>query len=397
MIFGLDPYAQDGLDLLLRWLHVIAGIAWVGSSFYFVFVDNHLLPPESREDEAKGVSGELWAVHGGGFYHVQKYRTAPRRLPEPLHFFKWEAYTTWLSGFALLTVLYYVDADLLLIDRSVADLSEAAAIAISIGLLAAAWLVYDGLCRLLGASEGLLALVVGGLAVLAAWGTSELFAARAAYLQVGAMLGTIMAGNVLFSIIPAHKGLVRAKQAGEEPDRAPLLQAKQRSVHNNYFTLPVVFTMIAGHAPFTFGHDHGWLVLVALMAIGAWVRHFFNLRHGGRTVLAIPVTAAAALIALAWAIEPDEAPPAAGPPVTVSEVQPIVEARCQPCHSESPTQTGVTSPPAGLVLDTTEQIEARAAAIEEQVRAGAMPPGNVTGLTDEERDRLLAWAAAEAQ
>ena len=391
----MSAYTQDWLDLLLRWLHVIAGIAWIGSSFYFVFLDNHLRPPESREDEAKGVGGELWSVHGGGFYHVQRYRLAPRRLPETLHFFKWEAYTTWLSGFALLTVLYYVDADLLLVDREVADLSETAAIALSIGLLAAAWIVYDLLCRLLAASEELLAAAVAGLAVFAAWGTSELFAARAAYLQVGAMLGTIMAANVLFSIIPAHKGLVRAKQAGEEPEAAPLAAAKARSVHNNYLTLPVVFTMIAGHAPFTFGHERGWLVLVALMAIGAWVRHFFNLRHRGRTVLAIPVTAAAALVALAWAIEPDEAPPAGVAPVAFSEVQPIVETRCQPCHSMSPTQAGVSSAPAGVALDTRDQIEARAAAVAEQVRADAMPPGNITGLTDEERETLLAWAAAK--
>ena len=391
----MSAYTQDWLDLLLRWLHVIAGIAWIGSSFYFVFLDNHLRPPESREDDARGVGGELWSVHGGGFYHVQRYRLAPRRLPETLHFFKWEAYTTWLSGFALLTVLYYVDADLLLVDREVADLSETTAIALSIGLLAAAWIVYDLLCRLLAASEELLAAAVAGLAVLAAWGTSELFAARAAYLQVGAMLGTIMAANVLFSIIPAHKGLVRAKQAGEEPDPAPLAAAKARSVHNNYLTLPVVFTMIAGHAPFTFGHERGWLVLVALMAIGAWVRHFFNLRNRGQTVLAIPVTAAAALVALAWAIEPDEAPPAAVAPVAFSQVQPIVESRCQPCHSMSPTQAGVSSAPAGVAFDTREQVEARAAAVAEQVRAGAMPPGNVTGLTDQERETLLAWAAAK--
>ena len=391
----MSAYTQDWLDLLLRWLHVIAGIAWIGSSFYFVFLDNHLRPPESREDDAKGVGGELWSVHGGGFYHVQRYRLAPRRLPETLHFFKWEAYTTWLSGFALLTVLYYVDADLLLVDREVADLSETAAIALSIGLLAAAWIVYDLLCRLLAASEELLAAAVAGLAVLAAWGTSELFAARAAYLQVGAMLGTIMAANVLFSIIPAHKGLVRAKQAGEEPDPAPLAAAKARSVHNNYLTLPGVVTMIAGHAPVTFGHERGWLVLVALMAIGAWVRHFFNLRHRGQTVLAIPVTAAAALVALAWAIEPDEEPQAGVAPVAFSQVQPIVESRCQPCHSMSPTQAGVSSAPAGVKLDTREQIEARAAAVAEQVRAGAMPPGNVTGLTDEERETLLAWAAAK--
>jgi uncharacterized membrane protein len=389
-----DQYTLDWLNLLLRWLHVIAGIAWIGASFYFVALDSALLPPRDHDDARKGVAGEFWGVHGGGFYHTQKYRVAPRVLPEPLHWFKWEAYTTWLSGFALLIVLYYADADVYLIDRSVADLSTAAAVAISVALLVVAWVVYDLACRLLGRSEAALAVLVGGGVVLAAWGTSELFSARAAYLQVGAMLGTIMAANVFFVIIPAHWGLVRAKEAGREPDPAPGLGAKQRSVHNNYFTLPVVFTMLAGHLPFTYGHEHGWLILVVLMLIGAWVRHFFNLRHRGRTVLAIPVTAAAALVALALAIRPEEPgrEAASAEPVAFARVQSIVGQRCATCHSAQPTSETFTSAPNGVVLDTAAQIVARASAIERQaVLSTAMPLGNVTGMTDDERELLGAW------
>jgi uncharacterized membrane protein len=379
-------YAQDWAELLIRWLHVIAGIVWIGASFYFVALDNHLRPPKERRSREEGVGGETWEIHGGGFYRIEKYRVAPRELPDPLHWFKWEAYTTWLSGFALLVVLYYLDADVYLVDPAVFDLSDEAAIAISLGLLLGAWVAYDLLCRLLRGRELLLALGVAALVVLAAWGTSELFSGRAAYLHVGAMLGTIMAANVLVVIIPAHWELVRAKEAGREPDAAPGLEAKRRSVHNNYFTLPVVFAMISNHLPWTYGHERGWIVLVALMAIGAWVRHYFNLRHAGQTVWAIPVTAALAVVALAWAIEPedDAVQPAAGS-ATIADVQQIVETRCLSCHAGA-------GAPGGIRLETAGEIEARADRIEEMVvRSRAMPPGNVTGMTDEERATVAAW------
>src|SRR3954464_14202774 len=268
-LLTLDPYATDWLNLLGRWLHVIAAIAWIGASFYFIALDNHLRPPKEEEDAERGVGGEAWEIHGGGFYQVQKFRVAPRTLPEPLHWFKWEAYATWLSGFALLIVLYYFNANTYLVDKSVADLEPwqaiaisiplpvAAlepwqAIAISIALLVAAWVVYDALCRLIR-NELVLAAILTGLVALAAWGVSQLFSGRAEYIQIGAMLGTMMAGNVFFVIIPAHWELIRAKQAGREPDARPGLRAKQRSVHNNYLTLPVVFTMISNHFPATYG------------------------------------------------------------------------------------------------------------------------------------------------
>jgi uncharacterized membrane protein len=383
----MDPYANEWLDLLVRWLHVIAAIAWIGASFYFIALDNHLRPPKDEADNERGVGGEAWEIHGGGFYQVQKYRVAPRTLPEPLHWFKWEAYTTWLSGFALLIVLYYVDANTYLIDRSVADLRPWQAIGISVALLAAAWLVYDGLCRLIP-NDLALAAVLLVLVTLAAWGVSHLFSGRAEYIQIGAMLGTMMAGNVVFVIIPAHWELVRAKQAGREPDAAAGLRAKQRSIHNNYLTLPVVFTMISNHFPITYGHSYSWLILVALLVIGAWVRHFFNLRQTGRNAWWIPVTAALAIAGLAVAIRPHSS--SGGTPVPFTRIDAIVEARCVPCHSVRPTK--VDSAPMGIVFDTPQQIAAQASLIEQvAVQTKVMPLGNQTGMTQAERDTLGAW------
>ena len=293
MTVAVDPYLIDWLDLVLRWLHVIAAVVWIGTSFYFVALDNHLAPPKRKEDADEGVAGESWEIHGGGFYLVQKFRVAPRTLPDTLHWFKWEAYTTWLSGFALFCVLYYVDADLNLVG---ADMSEWAAIVSSLALLAAAWVVYDVLCRLIR-NELVLAAVLVALVTASAYGLSLLYTDRAVWLQLGAMLGTIMVANVFFVIIPAHWDLVRAKQAGREPDPAPGIRAKQRSVHNNYLTLPVLLAMLGDHFAFAYGHADGWLVLVCLMLVGAWIRHFFNLRHAGRTVWWIPVTRRRAALA----------------------------------------------------------------------------------------------------
>jgi uncharacterized membrane protein len=387
----IDSYWDDWLELGFRWLHVVAGIVWIGTSFYFVALDNHLGRPRVAEPD---VAGESWEIHGGGFYRISKYRVAPDELPEPLHWFKWEAYTTWLSGFGLLVVLYYANADTYLIDKSVADISVAAAIAVSLIGLAAAWVIYDVACRLFK-SDVVIGLLLLAMVVASAYGAGQVFSGRAAYLQVGAMLGTIMAANVLFNIIPAHWELIRAKEAGREPDPAPGLEAKRRSVHNNYLTLPVVFTMISNHFAFTYEHDHAWLVLVALVLIGVWIRHFFNLRHAGRTVWWIPVTAGAAAIALAVAIRPDEGGGAPSRTVSDAEAIAIVQQRCVPCHSTNPTRAGYDAPPAGITFDSRDQIVERADAIEEQaVRTTAMPLGNVTGMTGDERETLGAWLAA---
>jgi uncharacterized membrane protein len=384
----LDPYLKDVLDVLLRMLHVIAGIAWIGASFYFVRLDLSLRAPKRREDADAGVAGEFWGVHGGGLYHSQKYRLAPAEMPEPLHWFKWEAYTTWLSGFALFVLLYYVDADLRLVDPTSADLDEWQAIALSVVGVALAWLVYDALCRTIGQrSQRALAVIGTALVALAAWGAGELFAPRAAYLQVGVMLGTIMAANVFVVIIPAHRKLVAAMEAGSAPDAAPLLEAKNRSVHNNYLTLPVLFTMLVGHFAFVFGADHAWLVFVLIAVLSALIRVFFNRWHAGKREWWIPALTVVAVVALALWLQPEETTPATEGTATFEQVAPIIAMRCAPCHSGA-------SPPLGIRLETREEIEARIDDIERQaVQTRAMPPGNSTGITDDERELLGAWIA----
>ncbi len=392
----MEAYAGEWVQLLIRWIHLITGIAWIGSSFYFVWLDNSLLPPADPADAGKGIGGELWAVHGGGFYHVQKFRVAPATLPEPLHWFKWEAYTTWMSGFALFVVMYYLHADVYMIDKSVADLSPLAAVGISVALLAVGWAFYDQLCKRLGlAREKLLTIVVIAFVALTAWGLSHVYPGRALYLQIGAMLGTMMAGNVLFVIIPSQKKLVEAKKQGVAPDPVYGQRGKQRSVHNNYFTLPVLFIMISNHYPMTWGHPQAWLVLVAILLLAAYVRHFFNLRHKGRTVWAIPATALLATVALAAVIAPRKTGAAAAP--SFGEVQAIVQQRCAACHAERPTQDGFATAPKGMLLDTPERVRANAQKIYEQaVATKAMPIGNLTVMTDAERALLAAWIAAGA-
>jgi uncharacterized membrane protein len=342
-----STYVREWADLLVRWLHVVAGIAWIGASFYFILLDNHLEAPATAEDAEAGVMGELWEVHGGGFYHVQKYRVAPRVLPERLAWFKWEAYTTWLSGFALLCIVYFSNARAYLIDRSVADLTVPEAIAISVGLLIAAWLVYDVSCRALGRWPKLLALALFGFIALSAYVAGRLFSPRAMFIEVGSMIGTMMVGNVFFVIIPGHWELIRAKRAGREPDPAAGIKGKLRSVHNNYLTLPVLLAMLSNHFPFVYAHDHAWLVLCAFVALGAYVRHFFNLRHAGRTKWSMPVVAAAAVLALAVWLAPDSGAPAA--PMSSASLaagrQIFLTIGCASCHTlRDPHATGVIGP-----------------------------------------------------
>jgi uncharacterized membrane protein len=396
----LASYTTDWLDLVFRWFHVTAAIVWIGTSFYFVALDNHLQEPERETDRAEGVAGESWEIHGGGFYRIHKFRVAPPELPRPLHWYKWEAYWTWLSGFALLCALYYVDARLRLIDPSVADLDPWQAILISIALLAAAWIVYDAVCRLFKRRPLVLAVCILGLVTATTYGVAQLYSPRAAYLQVGAMLGTIMAANVFFVIIPGHWELVKAKKAGREPDPRAGIVGKQRSVHNNYLTLPVLFSMLAGHFTFTYSHDHAWAVLVALMTVGAAIRHYFNQRHAGQTLWWIPVGCAGAIAAIAVWLRPAGAEPAqpGAALVPFARVQQVVAARCQPCHSDRPTYAGVSAPPLGVALDSPEQIRARAVQIRQvAVDSGAMPLGNATKMTQNERNLLGRWIAQGAR
>jgi uncharacterized membrane protein len=394
----METYVVDWLNLGMRWLHLIAGIAWIGASFYFVWLDNHLVPPRDPNDRLRGVSGEVWAVHGGGFYRAQKYLLGPKGEPlsDSLHWFKWEAYTTWLSGMGMLAIVYWWGANAYLIDRSVHDLSVPAAIAISAGSLVAGWLVYDALCRVVK-SELALAVALFLLTVAAAWGYAQVFGPRAAYIHVGAMIGTIMVWNVFFHIIPGQRKMVEAIRAGREPELRYGLIGKQRSVHNTYFTLPVLFTMMSIHYPMTYGHRHAWAVLAVIMLAGALIRQYFVLRHSGQNPIALPAVAVALLIGLGIAIAPSPSATSATTPATFARVQPIIQERCTVCHAEKPTFAGFQQPPGGLLLDTPERIKAAAQRIHQQtIATPAMPIGNLTKMTDEERRLLGAWLAAGA-
>lgn len=418
----MEAYILEWLNLLLRWTHLIVGIAWIGSSFYFVWLDLNLnVPPRDPEDEA--VAGDLWAVHGGGFYHAQKYRVAPGELPEPLHWFKWEAYTTWLTGFALLVLIYYLNAEVYLIDKTVADITPFMAIAASIGLLLASWIGYDLLCRS-GLSDARIALLGFLLLAVVVYLVSHLFSGRGAYIQIGAMLGTIMAANVFFVIIPGQRELVRAKQRGEEPDPLPGLRGKQRSVHNNYLTLPVLFVMLSPHYPITYAHEYNWLLLIVIFSAGALIRHFFNLKNQGRptpvlVIIALLLLGLAAFIAIpksasestptsvsnpapesisASADAPQQAATTqARAPVSFAEVREVIRQRCNICHSATPNHPTAPVAPRGIMFDTPEQIRQWTKRIHAStVTSKTMPLANLTQITEEERELIARWYQAGA-
>jgi uncharacterized membrane protein len=391
---AIDVYLADWLSLILRWAHIITGIAWIGSSFYFIWLDARLnVPP--RDPENSDIAGDLWAVHGGGFYHAQKYKVAPAQLPEPLHWFKWEAYFTWMTGFALFIVVYYFSAEAMLIDPAILPLSPTEAAILSVALLLAGWFLYDGLCRLdLGSTTFT---VVGTVLLLAlCWGVSHIYTGRGAYMQVGAMLGTIMAANVFFNIIPSQKQMVGAKLRGEQPDARLGARAKERSVHNNYLTLPVVFAMLSTHFAFTYAHAYNWLVLFVIFGAGMLVRHYFNLRNQGRNVVALPIAAVVIGIVLAWAIAPRKpaAASAAATAASFDEVHQIIVARCVTCHSAHPTHPMAPVAAAGVMFDTPRDILVRAPRIFERVvLTQTMPLANLTQMTAEERATIAIWYA----
>ncbi|TLY64148.1 MAG: hypothetical protein E6K52_02540 [Gammaproteobacteria bacterium] len=399
----MSAYLLDWLSLFGRWLHLVAGIAWIGSSFYFIWLDNHLVPPADPAIAARGVAGEVWAVHGGGFYNSHKYRLAPPSLPPSLHWFYWEAYATFLSGLFLLCLLYYGQAEVYLIDPAVAALAKPAAIALGVAFLPAGWLVYHGLCRSpLGRNGRLLGAVLAILLSAAAWALCHLFSGRGAYMEFGALLGTIMVANVFFVIIPGQRELVRAKLAGREPDPRHAIAGKQRSTHNTYFTLPVLFAMISPHYAMTYGARENWLVLIAICAAGVCLRLYFVARHkaherNGRTS---PLPAAVGLLTLAGVVLALMPGPRTGAGAAAAglaadgdfvRIQSIVAHRCSSCHSPKPTQPGFTAAPSGVLLDTPERILARTEQMRQQIVTRAMPLGNVTGITEEERDAMLAW------
>lgn len=444
----MGAYLLDWVALFFRWFHVIAGVAWIGASFYFVWLDMSLRkPPQWKAD--KGISGDLWAVHGGGFYEIAKYKLEPEEMPKTLHWFKWEAYTTWLTGMAMLAIVYYFNATAYLIDPSkVAFGSSIGAISTSLLFLFGSYFLYEVIVRSrLGKNSLIFSSIIFILLVIACWGSYRLFSDRASFIHIGAILGTVMAGNVFFGIMPAQRALVDCVRRGVKPGKevADLaLQAKNRSLMNNYFTLPLIFTMISNHYPMMYSHAHGWLVLVFVGIITATVRHYFNQKHLGHhkpkflwipalaTVLLIiwmrpapvePLPAASASVSTAnatpdttsdttppvtagsadnsemsAATETDAANEAATEvvPVTASAddaIMNIVHTRCTTCHAAQPTQQGFAAPPAGIILQTPADMKIHQAKIVTAVQTGYMPLGNLTQLTDAERQQLVAYAS----
>ncbi|MDZ4161530.1 MAG: urate hydroxylase PuuD [Burkholderiales bacterium] len=395
----METYLLDWANLLLRWVHVITAIAWIGSSFYFVFLDNNLIRPTSPDLLEKGVDGAIWAVHGGGFYNPQKYMVAPKKIHTHLHWFYWESYSTWLSGFFLFVLLYVWNAGTYLIDKSVMDWAPPTAVAAALAFLVVFWLLYDGICRVFGFrkhGDAIVGALVFGVIALASWLATELFAGRAAFLLVGAMIATAMSANVFFWIIPGQRKVVAAMGAEIMVDPASLAihgkRGKQRSVHNTYFTLPVIFAMLSNHYSFLYTHPHNWLVLVVMMLAGAAIRQYFVLRHGyklGRNRNPLPYAVVGVLLVLATIVAMAPAPrltPVAAPAsVGYAQVQPVLAQRCYQCHGEQVQLKNVR-------LDQPEALQLHAQAVYQQVVVTQqMPMSNLTGITPEERALIGRW------
>ncbi|MCB9684755.1 MAG: urate hydroxylase PuuD [Alphaproteobacteria bacterium] len=389
-------FLTEWAGLLVRWFHLTMGIAWIGASFYFVWLNNAVRPPAEGE-APEGVAGDLWAVHGGAFYRVQKYGGAPPKLPSVLHWFQWEAYLTWLSGFTLLILHFWLSAGTTMVDTSVMALTSWQAVGIGAGTLVGGWLVYDGLCKSPVAKQpallgGLLAAFVVGVDVA----LFHLLSARAAYLHVGAMLGTWMAANVWFVIIPGQRAMVDAMVAGREPPVERGKAGSLRSLHNNYITLPVLFVMVSGHFPSTYGSAYGWLILLGIAAAGVAVRHALNVAEQERPMPWLWPVAAVIFVATALLARPRSAPAVEGEVApSFTEVQLIISQRCLGCHSEQPILAGLASPPKGLLLDSPEHIRAASDKIRANVvDSKIMPLGNLTAMTDEEREVIRRWLDA---
>jgi uncharacterized membrane protein len=384
-------------NLAIRWLHLTAGIAWIGSSFYFMWLDSHLKAPPKPPP---GVAGELWSVHSGGFYHQMKFMVAPPGMPDELHWFKWEAYTTWISGVLLLALIFYVGADVNLIDASKLALTTWQAIGIGVASLAGGWLLYDGLCRSpLGANLRVFGIVWFLILTAAAWGLTRIFSDLGAVMHLGAIIGTVMVANVFLIIIPNQRKIVAQVLAGRTPDPTLGKQAKQRSVHNNYMTLPVLFVMISNHYPMIVSAPLNWLWLAGLSLAGISIRHFFNLKNAGQIrpdFLLLGALAFATVAVLSESLKP--APPAAVPVPPFTEVRALVDRHCAMCHSAAPTHKGITAPPNGVVLDTDQGLTKNAAKVYDRaVASHSMPLNNETHITDAERASLGAWIKAGAK
>ncbi|MDO9323128.1 MAG: urate hydroxylase PuuD [Pseudomonas sp.] len=395
----MEAHLLEWLNLSIRWVHMITGVAWIGASFYFVWLENNL----NRVNPRDGLAGDLWAIHGGGIYHLEKYKLAPPTMPDNLHWFKWEAYFTWLSGVALLMVVFYLNPTLYLIAPG-SDMAPAMAIAIGIGSLIAGYVAYHFLCdSALGKRPALLGAVLFILLIAAAYGFSTIFSGRAAYLHVGAIIGTIMVGNVFFTIMPAQRALVKAIEENRSPDPALPAKGLLRSRHNNYFTLPVLFIMISNHFPSTYGSQYNWLILAGIAVMAVLVRHYFNTRHNSnKFAWTIPV-AALGMICLAFVTGPRSTPVAAvavasSNAETFSQVHKIIQERCSSCHAAKPTSPMFSAAPAGVMFDSAEQISLLAPRIQAQaVATQTMPLGNLTQMTQAERDLIGAWISQGAK
>lgn len=395
----MESYIVDWISLIIRWLHVITGIAWIGASFYFIWLDNSLEdPPQWKKD--KGIKGDLWAVHGGGIYEVAKYHGAPEVMPKHLHWFKWEAYSTWITGILLLAVIYYYGAESYLIDRRVADLSAAEAIGLGIAFLVGSWVIYSGLCSSpLSRNGWLLGIVLLAFAGGLAWGLTALFSGRGAYIHFGAIIGTIMVANVAMVIMPGQRKLVAALEAGTPIDPSWGAKAKLRSTHNTYLTLPLLFIMISNHYPMTYGHALNWLVLLVIVVITAISRQYFVLRHHGINKPVFLGVAIAATLVLAVAIAPRpvklDAPAQLSSSQLATRAEGIIRERCTTCHAASPTDDVFTTPPGGVMLDSMEQMQQWAPRIRARsIDSHDMPFMNKTGMTDEERVLVAQWIAS---
>lgn len=403
----MESFILDWLSLVLRWLHLIAGIAWIGASFYFIWLDNSLTqPPQWKKD--RGIAGELWAIHGGGIYEVGKYALAPKEMPAQLHWFKWEAYATWISGSLLLIAIYYFRADFYLVGQNKWLQQPAWAIACSLLFLMAGLLVYEILLKYLAQRSTLLfSSLLCAFIALSCWLAVQLFSDRAAFLHVGALMATIMAANVFLGIIPAQKAFVQAVEAGSEPAKAPMLRAKTRSVHNNYFTLPVLFCMISNHYAFVYGQHYNWLILIAILAISAYARHFFNLRHRGVIKPQILLLAVLALLVLMAFMYLDQQrrqlatgsidAPLSEQPATSGEassgdagrLMALTQKHCGGCHAKHPTNAGFSAAPAGIILESVDDLRSAKQKVATAMSTRYMPLANMTGMTEEERAEYL--------
>ena len=386
----MDSTISDWLGLALRWAHAITGIAWIGSSFYFMWLDSHLRKPDPPRER---VEGEIWMVHSGGFYATEKRLLRPGEVPGELHWFKWEAAFSLITGLLLLVVVYYLSAGVFMVAPDKMDLEPWAAIAIGVATLTVGWLIYDGLwISPLASHERWLSLVCFLLLVGLAYGLGEIISGRAAYMHVGALMGTVMAVNVWVRILPAQTAMIAAIDAGREADWSRGLVAKQRSVHNNYMTLPVVFVMLSSHYPGTYGHRHGWAILAGLFVVGAGVRHWFNLKNAGKRNHWLIPAAVAGMLVLAWFSSQTGAPAGGGEPVAFTQVRAIINQHCVSCHSVAPTDENFKTAPKNVKFDTPGEIRTNALRIKAQAAVSrAMPLGNVTEMEDVERDLIARW------